>query len=429
MAIDKPLRQITLDDIYALVDPDSSVTESDTLDYKAVLPLKPLDKAKEEEKAAIRETGRLAGHVAAFANAVGGDLVLGVHDSKTEFAGADRVVGVEVDDLEHTLHDTRVHLETQCDPPIKDFEMHSILVPETGRYVFVLRVPASRALHRSKADKGEKGDPGYYVKRRSGDESPKLTMHEITEAIMARETVYEQVRRHRLDRDEYYQGLIGRRVYDTVISRIGPDGWYTPFFVVHLLPSNGFGIRSRDVVLRADAKGALEPLSALTRWAPHRKDLEGFLAMAHASDPHLYMQARYKCFRNGASEFMFSSAQPTRIVRPDMIFRTAIAGAAMIRIARGLDVGRELFLGISLHSLSGNVLATSEPSFGNSTIGDPLVACPLVDVSDIKAETEAVHEALLDAGDLLWQAAGHEGYREFIKNQSEPWPWSQTGLF
>lgn len=87
MIIEKSLKDITLDDIQQLV--DDSVQEGKKIEYKEFL-----DLDKDDHKEA------LLGEVTSFANARGGDLIIGVPDDK---GTPQHVGGIPVQDMDSTI--------------------------------------------------------------------------------------------------------------------------------------------------------------------------------------------------------------------------------------------------------------------------------------------------------------------------------------
>ena len=134
MIIEKSLEDITLDDIQQLV--DDEVQEGKEIEYKEFLAL---DKDNHKEA--------LLGEITSFANARGGDLIIGVPDDQ----GTPRHVGgVPVQDLDNTIERWSNTIRRGADPklPPSVFDITELHV-EDDRYVFVIRVNKSwNPLHR-----------------------------------------------------------------------------------------------------------------------------------------------------------------------------------------------------------------------------------------------------------------------------------------
>ncbi|QIB75322.1 ATP-binding protein [Halogeometricum borinquense] len=134
MIIEKSLEDIALDDIQQLV--DEKVQEGKEIEYKEFL-----DLDKDDHK----ET--LLGEVTSFANARGGDLIIGVPDDQ----GTPRHVGgIPVENLDSTIERWSNTIRRGADPklPPSIFDIKELHV-EDDRYVFVIRVKQSwYPLHR-----------------------------------------------------------------------------------------------------------------------------------------------------------------------------------------------------------------------------------------------------------------------------------------
>ena len=134
MIIEKSLKDITLDDIQQLV--DDSVQEGKKIEYKEFL-----DLDKDDHKEA------LLGEVTSFANARGGDLIIGVPDDQ----GTPRHVGgIPIQDLDSTIERWSNTIRRGADPklPPSIFNIKEFHVKD-NRYVFVVRIEKSwNPLHR-----------------------------------------------------------------------------------------------------------------------------------------------------------------------------------------------------------------------------------------------------------------------------------------
>lgn len=134
MIIEKSLKDISLNDIRQLV--DDGVQEGKEIEYKEFLNL---DKQVHKEK--------LLEEVTSFANARGGDLVIGIPDDQ----GTPRHVGgMPVQNLDSTVERWSNTIRRGADPklPPSIFDIKELHV-EDDRYVFVIRVNKSwNPLHR-----------------------------------------------------------------------------------------------------------------------------------------------------------------------------------------------------------------------------------------------------------------------------------------
>ena len=134
MIIEKSLEDITLDDIQQLV--DDKVQEGKEVEYKEFL-----DLDKDEHKEA------LLGEITSFANAQGGDLIIGVPDDQ---GTPHQVGGMPAQNLDSTIERWSNTIRRGADPklPPSIFDIKGLHV-EDDRYVFVIRVNKSwNPLHR-----------------------------------------------------------------------------------------------------------------------------------------------------------------------------------------------------------------------------------------------------------------------------------------
>jgi hypothetical protein len=125
--IDKALDQITLDDLERLVRYGRS--EGNTLDFKETFPA-----------ADHKGTRDFLADVTAFANADGGDLVIGMREDDNGTAA--KLVGIDPSGLDEALRRIESQLYSSVDPRIPSFHVRTIPLADQ-RVALILRVVAS----------------------------------------------------------------------------------------------------------------------------------------------------------------------------------------------------------------------------------------------------------------------------------------------
>jgi hypothetical protein len=149
-SIGKSLGDITITDLEMLC--RDKVTEDEQIDFKETVPSRS-DKGGDpwREKRTIADHGRdqLLAAVVGFANAYGGDLVVGVKEDGEKPGGADAVVPIE--DCEELAHRVLQQANVCIEPPIPSLNARGIVTDENGSGVVIVRVARSRlAPHRLK---------------------------------------------------------------------------------------------------------------------------------------------------------------------------------------------------------------------------------------------------------------------------------------
>lgn len=171
--IERPLDQITLDDIEALVRFQRS--ESRTLDFKEAFP-----------SGGHKGVRDFLADVTAFANTDGGDIIIGVREDKNGVAA--EVVGIDPNGLDQELRRIDDQLRSLVDPSVPSFKVRELQQPD-GNSVLVMRVGASLiAPHRVAYDKSSR----FY--RRANRSNFEMNTAEIRQAFAASRDYPDRIR-------------------------------------------------------------------------------------------------------------------------------------------------------------------------------------------------------------------------------------------
>lgn len=162
--IDKPLNQITLDDIEKLV--SSRCSEGPTLDFKQAFP-----------SADDKGTRDFLADVTAFANTDGGDLIIGVKEDGNGVAT--ELVGINPEGLDEAVRRVEDQVRSCVDPRVPMFTVQQVYLTN-GKIVLVMRVGASLiAPHRITF----KGSSRFY--RRGNRSNYEMSTAELRQAFAA----------------------------------------------------------------------------------------------------------------------------------------------------------------------------------------------------------------------------------------------------
>jgi len=205
--LSKPLAQLTLDDIAALV--ANGVAESRYLDFKS-----------EGVGSADKDKREFLADITAFANAVGGDIVFGV---ATHDGAASANDGIELAD--HDKEKLRLGdlIRTGTEPRLANFNM-AWLPTNDKRGVLVVRVPRSwNGPHRVTLQ----GHDKFYVRNSAGKHP--MNVHELRTAFTLSEVLIERIRRFHAERV--------RLIHSDGGALALQDG---PKLVLHVIPLSAF---------------------------------------------------------------------------------------------------------------------------------------------------------------------------------------------
>ncbi len=211
--LSKPLEEIVEADLRTLV--DARAPESRTLEFK----LKPWPKLPDGEQDK-KSKAEFVKDVTAFANCIGGDIVVGV---KTEQGAAVALEGFESADIDADIRRLSQVVEAQTDPPLSHVRMQPIRL-ENGKAAMVIRVPRSWiGPHRVRLDRE------FYI-RNSVGVSPMDTW-QLRSAFLAT-AVEKEMRQFRLERLTLIQQAASTNPYPPLRESVR--------VVLHFLPWESF---------------------------------------------------------------------------------------------------------------------------------------------------------------------------------------------
>lgn len=203
MGLDKPLNDVTKEDLYELIETGRS--EDRTLEYKAQID---------------SDTTDFLADITSFANTEGGYLLLGVEENGS--AEPVRLCGVNernVDKYKQKIH----NLIRDCvDPSLPDVNIHPVSIGD-DEHVVVIWIPSS-LLGPHMVTKGK----GWFFRRHStGKES--LDVAALRNAFLRSATFAERARNWRSERV--------KPLFDPLSVQIQDDG---PVVVLHVVPLRSF---------------------------------------------------------------------------------------------------------------------------------------------------------------------------------------------
>jgi hypothetical protein len=361
--------------------------EGPHLDFKRELPTAWNDAAKHEFLA----------DATAFANSGGGDLVFGVEeDGQAQALAVIPQVIANVDQEIRRLQDFLLNL---AEPRLPGVKVHAVQVSvaRTEGHVIVVRIPQSWAgPHRVKTNQH------FFV--RDGLRKRQLDIPEIRSLFLRTENQAQRVNDFRTER-------LGKILSGNAPQRL-VDG---PILMAHLVPTQAaLGLVQIDPVPYTNQRGL--PVIGTTGGMA-RLNLDGALVVRNETqhgETHGYSQF----FRNGFFEsalVLSRRAEDGRVVLPSRSYEEYLI--ALLGNFRGeldhLGINYECAVMLSL-------LRADEVRLGVSSdwgFDDPhqtLFDRNTLVLPDIVARSDVTPEkALKPAFDLMWQAAGFAGSRNF----------------
>ncbi|MCA9584490.1 MAG: ATP-binding protein [Myxococcales bacterium] len=399
--IEKPLSAITTADVTAFL--ARRVPEGRTLDYKEELGNVAQRDPKKE----------FVADVCAFANASGGDLVIGVAEErdstggKTGLPGAANgiALGAAEDDVKRQL---AAIIHDNTDPKLTSFELAAVPGFAAG-HVLIVRVRRSPAgLHMSRLD-------GRFYRRLSGERIA-LDARGIREGFVESAETEHVARRfvvERLAAIETQRGATGGELDDPlpVVLEVEPD---EALLVVHVIPTSVADRSQRIDFATFDARTSLPQASQQLHWTT-RYNADGVACWPEygSSDPARNQSSIYwQLFRTGAIEYV-DAYQPNRLretearLSGDGLVKEiegAVTGA--LRVATAMRVSFPVYVFVALLNVRNRKLVRERGDYGRGprqVIDRRNIILP--DVSILEANTD-VGAQLRPTFDALWQAGG-----------------------
>jgi hypothetical protein len=187
----KPLDAITIADLDALV--DAGARETGELEFKGTLPFQPQKNQPEKSDRWIEKGDRVGDYardeilaeIVAFANADGGTLVLGLHETKTEPRVAERLEPLpNCEGLAQRLLDTT---EDVIEPRLAAINVRAVLASDDGTGYVLMRVGKSLSgPHRLSTTRE------FYVRR--NERASRMSVREIKDRTLELARQGDQIR-------------------------------------------------------------------------------------------------------------------------------------------------------------------------------------------------------------------------------------------
>jgi hypothetical protein len=379
-AISKPLDQVTKADLEALV--SDGVCENRVLDFKLKQPLD-----------ADAEKLELAADVASFANAIGGDLVVGAQPAKDaqgkSTGAAEKMVGVSGLNYDQTVTRMQSILLDHVTPRITGITFHQVDGFEAGP-VMIVRVPRSwQAPHMVKKT-------GRFHARHSTGKYT-LDVGEIRSAFLQSDGLRARVREFRAER----LGRIGAGEFPVTMI----EG---PRTVLHILPVASLAEGPLlDPRRFRDQNEFLMPLHS-RGWDPHF-NFDGFV-VAHTVGGGEY-SSYVQVFRNGAVEAVESAMMDKddgRRLIPSQLYEEEILNGLdrYLKLLSKVEIQPPYVVMLSLLGIRGFVMGTSRrPMFRRACIDRDDLVLPDRVLLDVSEPLDRFMQPLFDS---VWQSFGFE---------------------
>lgn len=371
-----PLQQLTEANLQQICIEQWSETQ--TLEFKALLPLNDDDAKQEFRK-----------DVCALANAEGGDLIYGISEKSGKAHAILPITGSDFDAVKRRL---RQILESRVEPRVHGIQFHHCSLA-VGGFVLVLRIPTSyEGPHRF----GLAAEHRFAI--RSDTSTSDMTFDQLRNAFGRGASLLEKAAQFRTDR-------VNKIAAGQTPRKLAPGA----ILALHIIPMCGLAGRADVDIAGLHADFTTLMLGTEYSWL-RSANLDG-LVMYPYEDVN-GVDCCSQIFRNGIFEILKkvaaesrSGSEPVKVVGPWIGEQVRTGLRVYAAAAPNLGVRGPIVVSISLTNTVGTVLATNSRMSTKQPIIENRLDLPEVMIDDI-AETLDVDEFTRPILDVLYQCYG-----------------------
>ena len=375
--IPKNIDDIKEEDLQALK--DNAVSERKTIEYKQSLP-KDSDSDKKEFLA----------DVSSFANASGGDIILGMAEDKK--TGAPKSLdGLSIENPDQEILRLDSIIRDGIEPRIPSVTISPPINLSNSKVALVIRIPKSwSSPHRVKF----KGHDKFYSRGSNGKYT--LDVGELRIAFSLSGTMTERIRNFKLDR----------------LAKVFANETPVPFYdnakiALHLIPITSFN-PAQAYDIGGVVSGSIKMVPIYCSGWNDRYNLDGVLAYSWGKEKksHSYVQL----FRNGIIEAVEGSLlepQEEQLVIPSIAYERELISSLKeyLSVLKTLNVEPPIFIFLTLLGVKGFSLALKRGHYDNEgyKIDREILPLPEVVIDNYDVSAEKVLQPCFDS---IWNACG-----------------------
>lgn len=378
--INKDIKLIIEQDLKDLV--ENAVKEGKDIEYKREL----LTVSDDEKKEFLAD-------VSSFANAGGGDLIIGIEEDKTT-GEPKEVRGIEIENTDKEIQRLDNIIRDGISPRIPSLDIQSIKL-SNGKSVLILRISQSWiSPHRVIF----KGSDKFYSRNSSGRYP--LDVDELRIAFTLSETLKSKIANFRVDR-------ISKIIANETPVMCNEN----PKVILHIIPLVSFSrVQNYDIQKVVDAPNIFSKMLPIGHSVhSYRYNYDGFLTYSSGTDGKA--GSYFQLYRNGIIEAveacMLGWYNEKKII-PSITFEKEIIDALTryLSLLQIMNVAMPIFINLTLVGVKGYILETAnrDPFVDKVPIDRDTLLFPEHIIEKYSEKAEHILKSNYDA---LWSAAGY----------------------
>jgi hypothetical protein len=372
------INKITESDLQSLI--ANAVSEGKTIEYKQLLQISQDNERKE-----------FLADVSSFANASGGDLIIGISENS---GNPVELLGIEIDD--EGLRRVDSIIREGINPRLPSVVIQPIKLANS-RTVLVIRVGRSwLSPHRVDF----KGHDKFFSRSTNGKYP--LDVSELRTAFTLSETLTDEIRRFREDR----------------IAKISASETPVLFggnskIVLHLIPLASLKPGEKYDIDKIVAQPELLRPIYCGSWN-HRYNLDGFVTYSGTEtiESHSYVQLYRRGIIEAVESGILGAKQEDRKIIPSAYFEAELIASLKkyIQVMSALRIDPPVILFLTLVNVKGYFMAEPpalwNPFYGSHSIDRDILMLPDVMIENYADEADHILRSCFDA---IWNACGMRG--------------------
>jgi hypothetical protein len=371
--INKNIEDITERDLQLLI--ENETLESKTLEYKRELP---------------QDLSKLLEAVSSFANANGGDLIIGLSEDR-ESGKPKSLDGINIENIDQEILRIEHSILDNIKPRILPSLIIKPILLQNSKTAIIIRIPKS--INGPHGVYYRSNKHGQFFSRNSNGKHP-MDISELRIAFNLSETIIERVKRFNIDRAK------------AIINNDTPVPLYNSTNIaVHVIPLMSFNpSQFYDIRVISNAPGKMPPINSPA--FSNRFNLDGFIT--YSDDDNHKSFSYVQLYKSGIIEAVNSSMlnNEGKKIYPSYERKIVESLKEYLSLLKEISVELPMFIFIDLLKVKGYTMAVSPEQFDirrTNTIDREIALLPEVIIENYD---DNIPQLLKPVFDSIWNACG-----------------------